>query len=82
MVSANKNMVLSLVVGIVVAALFGVFTMIFSFLPLQVGDVVIIPIGETNNIYAILGGISAVILAASVAGLFANLERRYQRIAP
>lgn len=81
MVSANKNMVLSLVVGIVVAALFGVFTMIFSFLPLQVGDVVIIPIGETNNIYAILGGISAVILAASVAGLFANLERRYQRIA-
>ena len=82
MVSANKNMVLSLVVGIVVAALFGVFTMIFSFLPLQVGDVVIIPLGETNNIYAILGGISAVILAASVAGLFANLERRYQRIAP
>ena len=82
MVSANKNMVLSLVVGIMVAALFGVFTMIFSFLPLQVGDVVIIPIGETNNIYAILGGISAVILAASVAGLFANLERRYQRIAP
>ena len=82
MVSANKNMVLSLVVGIVVAALFGVFTMIFSFLPLQVGDVVIIPLGETNNIYAILGGISAVIFAASVAGLFANLERRYQRIAP
>ena len=82
MVSANKNMVLSLVVGIVVAALFGVFTMIFSFLPLQVGDVVIIPLGETNNIYAILGGISAVILSASVAGLFANLERRYQRIAP
>ena len=82
MVSANKNMVLSLVVGIVVAALFGVFTMIFSFLPLQVGDVVIIPLGETNNIYAILGGISAAILAASVAGLFANLERRYQRIAP
>ena len=82
MVSANKNMVLSLVVGIMVAALFGVFTMIFSFLPLQVGDVVIIPLGETNNIYAILGGISAVILAASVAGLFANLERRYQRIAP
>ena len=30
MVSANKNMVLSLVVGILVAAAFGVFTMIFS----------------------------------------------------
>ena len=82
MVSANKNMVVSLLVGIVVAALFGVFTMVFSFLPLQVGDVVIVPVGEMNNIYAILAGISVVILAGSIAALFANLERRYQKIAP
>lgn len=82
MVSANKNMVVSLLVGIVVAALFGVFTMVFSFLPLQVGDVVIVPAGEMNNIYAILAGISVVILAGSIAALFANLERRYQKIAP
>lgn len=82
MVSANKNMVVSLLVGIVVAALFGVFTMVFSFLPLQVGDVVIVPAGKMNNIYAILAGISVVILAGSIAALFANLERRYQKIAP
>lgn len=82
MVSANKNMVVSLLVGIVVAALFGVFTMVFSFLPLQVGDAVIVPVGEMNNIYAILAGISVVILAGSIAALFANLERRYQKIAP
>lgn len=82
MVSANKNMVLSLLVGIVVAALFGVFAMVFSFLPLQVGELVIVPLGEMNNIYAILGALSAVILAGSVAALFANLERRYQKIAP
>ena len=58
------------------------FTMVFSFVPLQVGSTVIIPIGEPNNIYAILCGVSAVILAASVAALFVNLDKRYQKIAP
>ena len=82
MVSANKNMVLSLVVGILVAAAFGVFTMIFSFLPLQIGTVTIVPLGETNNIYAILGSLSALILAGSVCALFVNLDKRYQKIAP
>ena len=82
MVSANKNMVLALVVGMAIAALFGVFTMVFSFLPLTIGDVTIIPIGERNNIYAILGVLSALILAGSVAALFVGLEKRYQRIAP
>ena len=82
MVSANKNMVLSLVVGILVAAVFGVFTMIFSFLPLQIGTVTIVPLGETNNIYAILGSLSALILAGSVCALFVNLDKRYQKIAP
>ena len=82
MVSANKNMVLALVVGMAIAALFGVFTMVFSFLPLTIGDATIIPIGERNNIYAILGVLSALILAGSVAALFVGLEKRYQRIAP
>ena len=82
MVSANKNMVLALVVGMAIAALFGVFTMVFSFLPLTIGDAAIIPIGERNNIYAILGVLSALILAGSVAALFVGLEKRYQRIAP
>ena len=82
MVSANKNMVLALVVGMAIAALFGVFTMVFSFLPLTIGDATIIPIGERNNIYAILGVLSALILAGSVAALFVGLEERYQRIAP
>ena len=82
MVSASKNMIISLIVGILVAAVFGMFTMVFSFVPLQVGSTVVIPIGEPNNIYAILCGVSAVILAASVAALFVNLDKRYQKIAP
>ena len=82
MVSASKNRIISLIVGILVAAVFGMFTMVFSFVPLQVGSTVVIPIGEPNNIYAILCGVSAVILAASVAALFVNLDKRYQKIAP
>lgn len=80
MVSANKNMVLSLIVGILVAAVFGVFTMVFSFLPLSIGTVTIVD--SMGDIYAILSAISVVILAGSVAALFVNLEKRYQRIAP
>ena len=80
MVSANKNMVLSLIVGILVAALFGVFTMVFSFMPLAIGTVTIVD--SMGDIYAILSAISVLILAGSVAALFVNLEKRYQRIAP
>lgn len=80
MVSANKNMVLSLIVGIVVAALFGIFTMVFSFMPLAIGKVTIVD--SMGDIYAILSAISVLLLAGSVAALFVNLEKRYQRIAP
>lgn len=80
MVSANKNMVLSLIVGILVAALFGVFTMVFSFMPLAIGTITIVD--SMGDIYAILSAISVLILAGSVAALFVNLEKRYQRIAP
>ena len=80
LVSANKNVAVSLLVGILVAVAYGVFSMIFSFLPLQIGDKVIID--GMNDIYLILSMISVVILAASVTTLFVNLEKRYQNIAP
>lgn len=73
LVSANKNVAVSLLVGILVAVAYGVFSMIFSFLPLQIGDKVIID--GMNDIYLILSMISVVILAASVTTLFVNLER-------
>lgn len=80
LVSANKNVAVSLLVGILVAVAYGVFSMIFSFLPLQIGDKVIID--GMNDIYLILSMISVVILAASFTTLFVNLEKRYQNIAP
>lgn len=80
MVSANKNMIVSLLVGIVVAALFGVFTMVFSFLPLTIGSWTMVD--SMEDIYTVLGIVAALILAGSVAALFVNIEKRYQRIAP
>ena len=80
LVSANKNVAVSLLVGILVAVAFGVFSMIFNFLPLQVGDTVII--NGMGDIYGILSAVAAVILIASVLTLFVNLEKRYQNINP
>ena len=80
LVSANKNVAVSLLVGILVAVAFGVFSMIFNFLPLQIGDTVII--NGMGDIYGILSAVAAVILIASVLTLFVNLEKRYQNINP
>lgn len=77
LVSANKNMIVALLVGILVAAIYGIFTMVFSFLPLQMGT-----LQGTEAVYLILSLLMVVILACSVTALFANLEKRYQKIAP
>lgn len=80
LVSANKNVALSLLVGILIAVAYGVFSMIFSFIPLQIGSWVVVD--SVGDIYAILAIVSVLILGASAAMLFVKLEKRYQKIAP
>ena len=82
LVAANKNVALAMIVGIIVAVAYGLFAMIFSFLPLQVGGVLLIQRGDMDRIYLILSVISIVLLAGSLAGLFVNLNKRYQKIIP
>lgn len=80
LVAANKNVALALVVGIVAAIAYGLFTMLFSFFPFSIGSLVIG--GNMSAIYLILSVITLLLLAGSLAGLFVNLNKRYQKIVP
>ena len=80
LVAANKNVALALIVGIVTAIAYGLFTMLFSFFPFSIGSLVIG--GNMSAIYLILSVITLLLLAGSLAGLFVNLNKRYQKIVP
>ena len=80
MVAANKNVAVSLFVGILVAVGFGVFAMIFNFLPLTFGNVVVVD--SLGDIFGILAGISGALLILSLTLLFVNLNKRYMKIVP
>lgn len=80
LVAANKNVALAMVVGIVVSIVYGLFTMVFSFIPFYIGSWQIG--GNMNAIYLILSIISMILLAGSLCGLFVNLNKRYMKIIP
>lgn len=82
LVTANKNVALAMTVGIVAAILYGVFAMLFNFLPLTIGNLSISMPGQMNNIYLILAVLSAVLTAGSLMGLFININKRYMKIVP
>lgn len=82
LVSANKNVAIALIIGIVIAVAYGVFAMVFGFLPLQIGDWVVVERGNMNQIYAVLSVISLLLLGGSVTGMFVNLNKRYLNIIP
>ena len=83
LVSANKNVALAMSVGIVVAVLYGVFAMVFSFIPLTIGNWKVTTLGgDISNIYLILALISLVLLGANLSALFVNLNKKYQNIIP
>lgn len=83
LVSANKNVALAMIVGIAVAVLYGMFTMVFGYIPISIGSWQISSIGgDMGNIYLILTLISLVLLGASLSALFVNLNKKYQKIIP
>jgi len=79
-VSANKNVALAMLVGMLVAIGFGFFAMIFSFLPLSIGSWEVIKVGDMSGIYSILAIFSALLMIGSVLGLFINIEKNYRNI--
>lgn len=73
---ANKNVGNSLILGIVVAVLYGLLAMIFSYLPLGMMN------WGVKGIYLILGGVSLVIAASCILSLFLTVNKKYDKIVP
>ena len=82
LVKANKNVALSMIVGMIVAIAYGLFTMVFSFLPLRIGNWTIVHINRVGDVYLVLTVVSAILLAASASLMFVNLNKRYTKIVP
>ena len=80
LVSANKNLAVSLLVGIFVAVVYGVIAMILGFLPIEIGGFSVVD--GLGDVYLILSMVSLVILGVSLTMLYVNLDKRYQKIAP
>lgn len=80
LVKANKNVALSMFLGIIIAVTYGLFSMVFSFLPLTINGTVIIQ--GSDDAYLALSVITFVFMAASLAALFVKLNKRYQKITP
>lgn len=78
LVAANKNVALAMVVGILVAVVFGLFSMIFTFIPLRIGSWTVV--ASVNDAYTVLAILSVLLLAGSVSLLFVNLNKRYSKI--
>ena len=77
-VSANKNVALTIAIGVIVAVLFGLFTMLLSIIPFQVN-------GQDYSLggyskYLILLGVSVIMLVCTTATLFPTLNRDYRKI--
>ncbi|MBR1747906.1 MAG: hypothetical protein IJ735_06850 [Clostridia bacterium] len=72
----NKNVSNSMILGIVVAVLYGLVCMILTYLPIGGYS------SGTRGLYLILAGVSLVIAAASVLTLFLTVDKKYQKIVP
>ena len=71
---------LSLVVGLFLSCLYGVGSMVLSYIPISVNGVVLV--NGIRSVYWWLMGITGVLTIASVVLLFAGLEKRYMKIVP
>lgn len=80
MVAANKNVAVSLFTGIILAILYGVFTMIFSFMPLRLGGWEVV--NGVNDVYIVLSVVTIILMAISFCALYVNLNKRYKKIVP
>lgn len=76
LVEANKNMSITILVGVVLSVVFGLFAMVFTFLPIGV-----LPAG-IKSVYLVLGMIGLGLSMMFVGGLVLTIKLRYHKIAP
>ena len=71
---ANKNVSNSMIMGIVIAVVYGLLAMIFTYLPIGVLSM------GVRGMYLILGLVSAVLAAVTVAVLMLTADKKYNKI--
>lgn len=71
---ANKNVSNSIILGVVIAVVYGLLSMIFTYLP-------ILKMG-IKGMYLILGGLSLIIAGTCVLVMFKTLDKKYEKIVP
>lgn len=76
LVDANKNVTVSMVLGIMISVLFGVFAMLFTYIPMGSWRAGI------DGVYIILNAVSFLMAVISVLLLFINAEKKYGNIVP
>lgn len=76
LVHANKNVTVSMVLGIMISVLFGVFAMLFTYIPMGSWRAGI------DGVYIILNAVSFLMAVISVLLLFINAEKKYGNIVP
>lgn len=81
LVEANKNVSVSIFIGCVIAVCFGLFAMIFSYMPLQFGYWQVIKNGVEGT-YQFLLVVSAIFAVVTVVNLFVGLNKNYSHIVP
>ncbi len=76
LVQANKNVTGTMVLGIILSVLFGIFAMLFTYIPMGAWKAGI------NGVYIVLNTLSFVMAVVMVLVLFLNAEKRYEKIVP
>lgn len=80
LVQANKNVSNSLIGGSVLSVIYGLFAMIFTYIPLKIGNVTLI--NGINHVYLYLLGISLIMAGVSVWILYAKIDNKYEKLVP
>jgi ABC-2 type transport system permease protein len=81
LVTANKNVSLAILLGALVAIGYGLFAMIFSYMPLQIGDKTYL-VNGIKSVYNVLFIFTGAMAVISVIVLFAKLNKNYEKIVP
>ena len=71
---ANKNVSNSIILGVVIAVVYGLVSMIFTYLPILKTGI--------RGVYLILNGLSLLIAGVCVLVLFLTVDKRYSKIVP
>lgn len=80
LVQANKNVSNSLIGGSVLSVLYGLFAMVFTYIPLKIGGITFI--NGINHVYLYLLGISLIMAGVSVLILYSKIDKKYERLTP